>query len=176
VPIIPRRWERRLSIHRLKDIPGSKTVSAALAWAFIVAVLPAVDSLHFSPWGTPLAFAYTLILVFVRCALFDILDVQGDLIVGKETIPIVLGETGTLRLITRLNLGLLAALVLLPPLGLVPTLAWCLTLPVLGLLFMQRLLMRAQIVPGAFSEGLVDLNFLLAGALALAWRGLVGWT
>ncbi len=177
VPIIPKRWERRLSIHRLKDIPGSKTVSAALAWAFIVAVLPPVASLHFDEWATPLAFAYTLVLVFARCALFDILDVQGDLIVGKETIPIAMGEKGALKLLNSLNLGLAALLLAAPLLGPLPFLAWALVLPVLGLMLMQRLLARGQVMPGAISEGLVDLNFCLAGLAALAWRlALPAWS
>ena len=35
-------------------------------------------------------------LVFVRTAFFDILDMQGDRIVGKETIPIIIGEKRTM--------------------------------------------------------------------------------
>jgi hypothetical protein len=34
---------------------------------------------------------------------------------------------------------------------------------------MQLLWARSWITPGSLSEGLVDLNFWLAGAVALAW-------
>ncbi len=169
VPVIPARLERRIRIQSLKDIPGSKTISAALAWAFIVAVLPALAVGRVEPLTTGLAFGYTLLLVFVRCALFDILDVQGDLIVGKETIPIVLGEAKTRHLLYSLTLGLAAALILAPLSGAVPSLSWLLVLPVAGLAAMQVVLERSLMMPGAPSEGLVDLNFWLAGALALAW-------
>ncbi len=169
VPVIPARLERRIGFERLKDIPGSKTLSAALAWAFMVALLPAVAEQRLDPWATPLAFAFTLVLLFARCALFDILDVQGDLIVGKETIPLFLGETKTRRLLLNLTLGLAAALLLAPLLTPVSSLAWALLLPVAGLGVMQVLLTRAWLMPGAISEGMVDLNFWLAGAAALAW-------
>jgi 4-hydroxy-3-methylbut-2-enyl diphosphate reductase len=169
VPVVPRSLEKKIGIQRLKDIPGSKTLAASLAWAFIVALLPAAALGHASLPGLGLAFAYTLVLVFLRSALFDVLDVQGDLIVGKETIPIVLGEAQTHRLLWWLTGGLAGALVLAALWGAVPGLAWWLLLPVAGMAAMQLLWARAWITPGSFSEGLVDLNFWLAGAVALAW-------
>lgn len=172
VPVVPRGLGRLIGIQSLKDIPGSKTLSASLAWAFMVAILPAVAVGPPDPWNTPLAFFYTVVLVFVRCALFDILDVQGDLMVGKETLPIVLGESKTRSLLWGLTIAL--ALVLLSALwlGVASGLAWGLLLPVAGLAAMQLIFARDLMMPGALSEGLVDLNFWLAGVVALlgaAW-------
>jgi 4-hydroxy-3-methylbut-2-enyl diphosphate reductase len=169
VPVVPRPLERRIGIQRLKDIPGSKTLSAGLAWAFIVAVLPAAALGPPLAAGAGLAFAYTLGLVLVRCALFDILDVQGDLIVGKETIPIVLGEEATRRLVWWCTWGLAGLMAAAGATGLAPGLAAWLALPAVGLAVMQHLWARALLTPGALSEGLVDLNFWLAGAVSLAW-------
>ena len=157
---------RRFGFSRLKDIPGSKTFSATLAWALVVALLPAVTLGGGVGWGTVLAFFYTLSLVFVRCSLFDILDVQGDLIVGKETIPILLGEEKTIKLLVRITTAL--ALVLLAA-GFAHPLGWALLLPVMGMAFMILALTRSWIFPGAMSEALVDMQFLLAGALACLW-------
>ena len=42
---------------------------------------------------------WTAGLVFVRTAFFDILDMQGDRLVGKESIPILIGEKRSLRLL-----------------------------------------------------------------------------
>lgn len=172
VPVVPRRLEAKIGIQRLKDIPGSKTLAASLAWAFIVAVLPAAALGSASLPGLVLAFAYTLVLVFLRCALFDVLDVQGDLIVGKETIPIVLGEAKTRRLLWWLTWGLCGALVLAALVSAVPGLAWWLLLPVAGMAAIQLLWARSWITPGSISEGLVDLNFWLAGAVALVWMAI----
>ncbi|KMY66590.1 hypothetical protein AAU61_15760 [Desulfocarbo indianensis] len=169
VPVVPRRLEKKIGIQRLKDIPGSKTLSAGLAWAFIVVVLPAVAMGLQSLSGTVLAFVFTLALVFVRCALFDVLDVQGDLIVGKETIPIMLGEAQTRRLLWWLTWGLCGLLALCAWAGAAPSLAWWLILPVAGIAAMQLLWARSWIMPGSVSEGLVDLNFWLAGLVALLW-------
>jgi len=169
VPVVPRSLEAKIGVQRLKDIPGSKTISAGLAWAFIVAVLPAVALGPPAPVGAALAFIYTMVLVLMRCALFDILDVQGDLIVGKETIPIVLGEARTRRLLWTGSLGLMALCSLLALTELAPGMAWLLVLPAAGLAAMQLMWSRAWITPGSISEGLVDLNFWLAGGLALVW-------
>jgi (E)-4-hydroxy-3-methyl-but-2-enyl pyrophosphate reductase len=169
VPIMPKALISRIKVASLKDIPGSKTLSAAFAWAIIVALLPAVSLGHFQPVGTVLAFVYTVVLVFTRCAVFDVLDVQGDLVVGKETIPIMLGEARTRRLVWRL-LGALALVMLISPLAGIPAiLSWGLLLPVIGVGVMQGVLARGSMLPGALSEGLVDLNFLLAGMISLAW-------
>ncbi|MGD9125563.1 MAG: 4-hydroxy-3-methylbut-2-enyl diphosphate reductase [Desulfarculaceae bacterium] len=169
VPVVPRGLERRFGINSLKDIPGSKTMSAALAWALIVALLPVVVYQKLEPWPTFLAFFFTGVMVFVRCAWFDILDVQGDLIVGKETIPIVLGEAKTRRLLWGLTAGLGVVLFLAPLLGMASFLAWVMLIPLAGLTAMQIGFTRRLFTPGAFSEGLIDANFWVAGITALIW-------
>lgn len=169
VPVVPPSLKTRLKFASLKDIPGSKTVSAAGAWAVVVAVLPAVGFGVWQPLALELAFVYTAVLVFCRCALFDVLDVQGDLVVGKETIPIMLGEAGTMRLVYWLLAGLALLVILAPLAGLPTVLCLLLLMPIAGLALMQRVLSWGDMLPGAFSEALVDFNFWLAGALALAW-------
>ena len=169
VPIVPRAVQRRLGVASLKDIPGSKTLSAAGAWAVVVAVLPAVSLGRFDLVGTPLAFVYTVVIVFCRCAIFDVLDVQGDLVVGKETLPIMLGEAKTQKLVAWLLAGLAALMLLAPAAGAPAGVSWSLLAPIAGIAVMQRVLSRREMLPGALGEGLVDLNFWLAGALALAW-------
>ena len=169
VPVVPPSLRSRLKFASLKDIPGSKTISAAGAWAVVVAVLPAVSFDIWHPLALALAFAYTAILVFCRCALFDVLDGQGDLVVGKETLPIIMGEDKTQRMVGWLLAGLAGLMILAPLAGAPAGVAWSLLAPIAGIALMQRVLTRGEMLPGALSEGLVDLNFWLAGALALAW-------
>ena len=169
VPVVPPSLKARLKFASLKDIPGSKTVSAAGAWAVVVAVLPAVGFGAWQSLALELAFVYTAVLVFCRCAVFDVLDVQGDLVVGKETIPIMLGEAGTMRLVYWLLAGLALLMLLAPLAGLPAVLCLLLLMPIAGLALMQRVLSRGDMLPGTFSEALVDFNFWLAGVLALAW-------
>jgi 4-hydroxy-3-methylbut-2-enyl diphosphate reductase len=169
VPVVPKFLQKKLGIQRLKDIPGSKTISASLAWATMAALIPAATLGMNNPANTALAFFFTLCLVLVRSAIFDILDVQGDLIVGSETIPIMLGEKLTRNIMWIITFGLGAILLLAPILSQAPTLAFGLLLPVAGMAVMQLVLNRAWIMPGALSEGLVDLNFWLAGLTAVIW-------
>jgi 4-hydroxy-3-methylbut-2-enyl diphosphate reductase len=128
VRFIPARLSAFIKVRRLKEIPGSKTFFVAMAWAFAIIVVPSagVDSVG--------AFLFVLLLVYVRSALFDVFEVQGDRIVGKETLPVCIGRDKTLRLLY----GLLVVMVLLlvggPLAGLLPV-AWVGLLPVILFLY-----------------------------------------
>jgi len=119
----------------LSQMPASKDLLTAGAWATLVAVLPAAAvggiSHGLSP-ATWIVFAFAFCLLAVRSILFDMRDIQGDRMVGKETLPIVLGRERTRSLLVAgvAAAGLLvagaAALAILPPLGLLMLLplAW----------------------------------------------------
>lgn len=102
IHFIPRFLAAKIKVSRLKEIPGSKTFFVALAWAMIVSLLPVLNDsgtlsvVHF------MVFAFVLVFVFVRNALFDVFDVQGDRIVGKETLPVLIGAEKTLKLLNWL--------------------------------------------------------------------------
>jgi 4-hydroxybenzoate polyprenyltransferase len=87
---------------RIRDIPGSKTVLIALAWGVATAALPPLSHSDRYGWTNAMVFLWMAGLVFVRTAFFDILDMQGDRLVGKETIAILLGEKKSLRLLKGL--------------------------------------------------------------------------
>jgi len=102
IRFIPVFLAAKIKVSRLKEIPGSKTFFVALAWAMIVSLLPVLNS------GADLSvvhltvFMFVLFFVFVRNALFDVFDVQGDRIVGKETLPVLIGAQKTLVLLNWL--------------------------------------------------------------------------
>lgn len=73
---------------RLRDLPGSKTLMIAVAWGIVTALLPPLSLADKAHWVMVLIFLWAAGIVFVRTAFFDILDMQGDRIVGKETIEI----------------------------------------------------------------------------------------
>ncbi len=113
IPIFPATVVRIFKIKRLKEIPGSKTFLVALAWAMATVVLPNWDSAAgAATLGTILGLV--LVFVYVRNALFDVFDVQGDRIVGKETLPVCIGEEKTLIFLTYLLYALLMAVMVLP--------------------------------------------------------------
>jgi (E)-4-hydroxy-3-methyl-but-2-enyl pyrophosphate reductase len=154
---------------RIKDIPGSKTFLVALAWGVVTSLLPSLTPESRLLPGTIVAFLYTSILVFVRTTLYDFKDIQGDLLVGKETLPIVLGQerTKTLSVILLILLG--ALLTVAAPLGWATTLASFLLLS-LGYVVSYYWLYQNRVVgQGFLFEGVVDGSFIFAGLIALIW-------
>ncbi len=113
IPIFPDTIARIFKIKRLKEIPGSKTFLVALAWAMATVLLPNWES---EAGAATLLSLLVLVLVFiyVRNALFDVFDVQGDRIVGKETLPVCIGEEKTLFFLTYLLYALFVAGIVLP--------------------------------------------------------------
>ncbi len=154
-------------IGRFKEIPGSKTAAIALAWAVVAVLLPVLGShepLLSSHIGWTLALVF--VLVFVRCALFDVLDIHGDRLVGRETLPVLLGEVKTLALVHKVLAVVLLLFVVLPFAGWLPSLAWWLAPAVLMMDLLARLYERKKLPPGPrfelFLEGVFALMALLA--------------
>lgn len=118
IHFIPRFLAARIKVSRLKEIPGSKTFFVALAWAMAVVLLPAVHENAVSARTYGLM-SFILPLVFVRNALFDVFQVQGDRIMGKETLPVLIGARKTIVVLHCIMAFLLVLLVLYPALGLI---------------------------------------------------------
>jgi 4-hydroxy-3-methylbut-2-enyl diphosphate reductase len=90
----------------------SKTFSIPIAWAAVTVLVPNLSSLPHN--GPELLYGFWIIflLVLVRTVLLDLLAVQGDRLVGKETVVVLMGEGRTGRFVTwilaLLGLSLLA--------------------------------------------------------------------
>lgn len=168
LPLLP-GWITRGRCTRLKDVPGSKTVLIAVAWGLVTALLPALYAGKGLNLQTGLVFAWATTMVFVRTAFFDLLDIHGDRIVGKETIPVVLGEKVSLTLLKALLAGGGVLLLLLGFLSLAPGLGFFLLVcPALlgGLILAHE---RGKTLPGVRFEFAVESTFVLSGLLGLFW-------
>jgi 4-hydroxy-3-methylbut-2-enyl diphosphate reductase len=164
------RGERANTVkyRRLKDIPTSKTLFVPLAWAVIASILPALNSAASVVWWQIAALAcMTFLLVFVRSALLDIRDIQGDRLVGKETIPIVLGTECTLQLLGGATIILTLLFLLAPLSGRFSPVHTSFLLGVGYLAVGEYLITRQRIVRRFLSESLVDGTFLVFGLIAL---------
>jgi 4-hydroxy-3-methylbut-2-enyl diphosphate reductase len=93
-------------IRKIQDIPGSKTILIAIAWGIVTSLLPAITINGTISTETLLVFLWCTGLVFARCAFFDLLDIQGNRIVGQETLPGILGERQTMRMLRFLSICL----------------------------------------------------------------------
>ncbi len=92
-------YKRQVTLGRLNlslvAIPGSKDVLVSLAMAIVAVALPLWH--HSWVWGIR-AWAgifFVTALVFARTSIRNIQDMQNDQILGKETLPILLGRRTT---------------------------------------------------------------------------------
>ena len=74
----------------LKNLPGSKTIFIAGAWATVATLISCPAPFQDATCWITLLFAFSLICI--RDVLMELIDVQGDRLVGKETLTILIGE------------------------------------------------------------------------------------
>ena len=167
--LFPSRPGEVTRYRKLKDIPGSKTVFVALAWGVVTSLLPPLAQEAKLSTGSIVAFLFSAILVFIRSTLYDFKDIQGDLMVGKETIPIVLGKRTTEILVIWLLLFLCGMLTVAAPLQWATTVTFFLLIS-LGYVVAYYFLYQKRILGrGFFFEGVVDGSFIFSGVLAFLW-------
>jgi 4-hydroxy-3-methylbut-2-enyl diphosphate reductase len=168
--VIPGELVRKQGMKRLKDIPGSKTVLIALAWGIVTSLFPAfgASSDHFYS-GTLAAFIWSSGLVFARTAFFEVLDMQGDRIVGKETIPILVGATQSMRLLKILLLFLAAMVFLLSVFGVFTSLGYGLAVCPLIMLLVILANEKEYMLPGIKMEFIIESIVVLSGVVTLIW-------
>jgi len=95
ITLVPRGLRGLFPYKSLKDIPSSRDLFVALAWATILTFLPQTiggGSVKIIP-STLAAFAVVFILSFIRSLIFDLRDIEGDRIMGRETLITIIGET-----------------------------------------------------------------------------------
>jgi len=173
ITLIPKAFAS-VVYRRIKDLPGSKTLLIAMAWGVVTSALPPISTFGIYSAANAFIFAWSAVLVFVRTAFFDILDMQGDRLVGKETIPILLGEKRSLQLLKGLSVGLIVGLPVLSALTPVPAFAVTLSLCPAVMFAVLLAFERSLLLPGVRLEFLVESHLVLAGGLALGW-GLAGF-
>jgi len=154
---------------RIKDIPGSKTFLIAVAWGVVVALLPGITGKGTLTVPIGGVFAWATALVFARTAFFDLLDVQGDRIIGKETLPILLGNRKTAVLLKGTLVGCMILIAAGSAIGLVSGLGFFLTLCPAAMLMLVSAYENGQMLPSMRLEFLVESLLLLSGAITLLW-------
>lgn len=140
-----------------------------MAWGIVTSVLPPVsisEKIHF---GTVVIFFWSMTLVFIRTAFFDILDMQGDRIVGKETLPILLGEKRSLFLLKTILALNFSMLLISGALHIISNLGFALAICPVFVFVVLSAHERGYMLPGIRLEFLVESNFVLAGVITLIW-------
>lgn len=154
---------------RLKDIPTSKTLLIALAWATATTIFAPISTHGHMNLSTLIVFFWSAGLVFVRTAFFDILDMHGDRMVGRETLPIVLGEQVTIRLLKIISGLLTVILIATSFLNIISNLGYALSLCPFSIIIFLFLYEKGYLVPGLRLEFLVESLFIATGIIAGIW-------
>ncbi len=167
IPLIPERIAKRYRFVKIKDIPGSRSLSEALAWVAVMVLLPLFS---LSPGSVPrvllvalMAFSFS----YLRAILFSLFQLQGDLMVGTETLPITLGERRTIGLFKKILLITAILLILSSLTGLVSPVFMAMVFPLGTLLLCLYTYEKRWLSPGIVLEGLVEGTFLISGLVVL---------
>lgn len=170
VPLFLPAWWEKFPI-KMKDIPTSKTFFIAMGWAAVSVLLPHLS--HVENLGR-LAFAFLMIflLSLVRTNLVDFLAVQGDRLVGKETLVVLAGERKT----TFFTAGILAAAALLlalgPQAGICTRFSYFMLFPVIVYGVYLKKGAEKRLRENPLYETLVEIVLIGAGVGALIWTAL----
>ena len=176
--IVPKSVAPYVRYRRLSDMPGSKDIFMGLAWACVLALPPLLPTAPEDPFGTwrgdlkptlavALVFFFVFALVFVRSVVYDLRDIQGDQMIGRETIPVVLGQSRTWLLLVGLTAALLVAMLAATYTYVLTPVGYLMIVPVLYTALYLYLFRRGAISPhGLLFETIIGGKFILVGALA----------
>ncbi len=172
VRVVPKSWMGFFGFRRLKDIAASKNVFVASAWA-LVSIFPLFFVNEARDWRRlALAFLFLFMVTAVRSVFLDLSDMASDRLVGRETVPLVIGPQRARGLIRLSIVGLAAGLFLTAALGWLPSLAWLLAIWILAEFLILEFVRRPGKMPTLKRDMLVDLHFIVAGLAAAVWRWL----
>ncbi len=157
----------------LKELPGSKNLSMALAWAAVTAILPRLEAGASMAAGTAVAFLFTFCLVFMRSALSDILDIQNDRLIGRETIPVLIGEDQTKKLLKGVWMVLFVLLAVSYPAGWTSSVSPVLAVSLFYILICFKVCDRRAGFSGIELEGILETTYLVAGLSTFLWLFLI---
>ncbi len=168
--IIPKGLSGVLRYRSLEQIPGSKEIFYGVAWAAGTALIPFLGTnKNFTP-SLVIAISFTFSLAFIRAVVLDIRDIQGDRILGKETIPIAIGKERTKTILIVIT-ALIAVLLLVSPLfGWMASLGYYLLPCVVYASVYQYLFQKRIVSECLLLETIADFNFIFAGILAFVWK------
>ena len=163
--VFPKGWRFR----RLRDLPGTKNFFMAAAWALVIAVVPYMDWPIEVSADMTVAALFIFSIVFVRSALSDLIEIQSDRLLGRETIPVVIGEDRTRKLLNGISVFLALLLVLSYPLKWTTSLSFTLFPCVYYMWICFELCDRKTALSAAVINGLIETNYILAGLCTVGW-------
>jgi 4-hydroxy-3-methylbut-2-enyl diphosphate reductase len=170
IRILPEKISSFIKYKRLKDFPGSKDIFVALAWAWVMVMIPILKQEIYFSLQSMIILVFVILTVFMRSVIFDIVSIEGDRIVGRETIPILIGQKRTQRMLLILTVIIAAIMFSSAVFELVPTLSYYLILSPAFMVVCLHAFQKQRIQAGRLFEAIIDSNFILTGLVTYLWR------
>lgn len=170
IRIVPERLQPFIKYKRLKDLPGSKDFLVSMAWAWVIVLIPMLNKGILFSYMSISMLAFVLISVFIRSVVFDILSIEGDRIVGRETIPIIIGPKQTQIMLLILAVMISLFMFLSAFFGLVPGLGYYLVLSPVFVVTCFYIFQKRRMQVSTFFEAVIDSNFILVGVITYFWQ------
>jgi len=114
------------------------------------------------------SFLFVVGMVFWKTTFSDLLDIQGDRIVGRATIPILIGATRTRRLLLYVSALLALLLIGSGLMQVIGPVGYWLLLTIAVQVALYLIYTRSQLVDRLVFEAIADANPLLAGLICMA--------
>ncbi len=116
-----------------------------------------------------MAFLFIFNIVFVKSALSDMIDIQSDRLVGRETIPVVVGEQNTRKLLQGTSIFTGIVLILAVPAGYASSLSLVTLISIFYIWICLKFYDRKARFSNIILEGLLGTNNIIAGFCAFVW-------
>ena len=150
----------------LRNIPASKDLLSAAGWTVVTVFVPVVAARGSSVYAVAVVAVFVFGLAFIRSVMFDFTDVMADRLLGRDTLPALIGVAPARAVLAVLAvvLGavLIAGLVVIAGPGL-----WLLVCPVYVLCYL--LIFEKQITASERRCAVVvDGAMLVAGLIGMA--------
>jgi (E)-4-hydroxy-3-methyl-but-2-enyl pyrophosphate reductase len=170
IRIVPKRLQPFTQYKRIKDIPGSKDIFVSLAWAWVIVLIPMLNKQLSFSYKSISILVFVTLTVFIRSVIFDIVSIEGDRIIGRETIPILTGPRRTQIMLLALSVIAGVFMFSSAAFALVPSLGYYLVLSPVFMVTCLYVFQKKRIQPGILFEAVIDGNFILAGLAAYVWH------
>jgi len=155
---------------RLRDIPGSKTIMVPLAWGCLGTVFPLILNYTSLLPRSLLVFFYITSIAFIRTMTLDLLDLQGDQMVGRATLPIILGERLAIKVLYLTTIGIIIMTFLCVLLNIFPKVGLAYGIVLIFFFYYLLKIGRRDIAPGIISEATMDGQLIFMGIISLLGR------
>ena len=162
---LPADWQRFPV--KIKDIPTSKTFLVPMAWAS-VCVLP-----YFAN-AEPKMVAYAgwtiFLLSLVRTTMLDLLAIQGDRLVGKETLVVLAGEKRTVLFVVGTLMVLVLTALCGPLAGISTSFSYFLIVPAVIYGFFLKIGFTRKLREAPIYEVMLEIVPIITGLCAIGWN------